>query len=244
MGDKQKEDVVTDDNRMTAMAAKHKRKDYMALYEAQPEAFRDNRPNPEILMPGDKIVLPEVEAERHPSADKKQVKFVDGTAVPELRLRLTAAGQPLKDKNFKLIITKINPLRLAKPPDPLTITTAGDGAITIKVDVGWLEGELLCLDSKWKMRLLIGKLRPVHEAGGVEQRLSNLGYHVNMPPVGLPAGSDSEKKANQAHEEARRKKATRFQEDKPEKGQGINGIIDPAFRKRLIKAHEPPPGGK
>lgn len=233
---KQAEYTVAEGDRMSKIAHEHGYKDYHALYMAQPEAFRKKRPNPEILMPGDTIVLPEKVEEKHSAKDRKAHTYEEDTALPEVRVVLRVGDAPLAGKSFYVT------------PDPAVtgstgattgvVKSDGDGALKFHVEPGTKKVTLVCLDpaAPFTFVLRLGELRPIAEPGGVEQRLDNLGYRVPAAPPAAPSGSDAEKKAKEAHERLIAKAVARFQEDRKKTA---DGKVDGDLKKLLTKAHEP-----
>lgn len=225
--------VVADGDRMSKIAHDNGFADYHALYMAQPEAFRKKRPNPEILMPGDEIVLPDKIEEKHSAADRKAQKYEEDTKLPEVRVTLVSAGQAVANRTFTVIVDP----PAGRPAAPLgTVKSDGKGAVKLHVDPGARKVILVCQDPPFQVALRLGTLRPVTEPGGVEQRLDNLGYRLPISPASPPAGSDAEKKAREAHERRIGKQAARFQEDRKKPA---DGKIDADLRDLLVKAHEP-----
>jgi hypothetical protein len=231
MGDEDKTEkkkhVVADGDRMSKIAHEHGYKDYHALYLAQPEKFRKKRPNPEILMPGDEVELPDKIEAKHSTKDKKAQKYEDDTKLPEVRVTLQAAGKPLANK--VLTVTADGKILGA-------VTSDGDGAVKFHVEPDTAKVLLTCSDPPFSIRLRLGELRPATEAGGVEQRLDNLDYRVPIAAASAPAGSKAEKTAKEAHERRIKKAVQRFQEDHKKKA---DGKVDDDLRKLLVKNHEP-----
>lgn len=235
--DKQKKvHVVVDGDRMSKIAHDNGFADYHALYMAQPEAFRKKRPNPEILMPGDEIVLPDKIEEKLAATDRKAQKYEEDTKLPEVRVTLVAAGHAVANKTFTVIVDP-PPAGSGKAATPLgTVKSDANGAVKFHVDPAASKVILVCQETPFTIALRLGSLRPVTEAGGVEQRLDNLGYRAPIAPPAAPAGSEAEKKAKEAHERRIGKTAARFQEDKKKPA---DGKIDADLRELLVKAHEP-----
>lgn len=234
MGEKteQKKHVVVEGDRMSKIAHQHGYKDYKLLYLAQPDSLRKKRPNPEILMPGDEIVLPDKIEEKHSAKDKKAHKYEEDTALPEVRVKLLSAGTPLADRTFTV---------MADPAPSTgatlgTVKSDGEGAVKFHVEPATKKVTLACADPPFVIVLRLGHLRPVTEPGGVEQRLDNLNYRVPAAPPAAPADSEAEKKAKAAHDRLIKKAAARFQEDRKKTA---DGKVDDDLRQLLSKAHEP-----
>lgn len=234
--DKQRKHVVVDGDRMSKIAHENGYADYYALYMAQPEAFRKKRPNPEILMPGDEIVLPDKVEAKYPAKDKKAHQYEENTKLPEVAVTLMAAGKPVAGKTFQVIVDPVGPGFVGAPRFAGTVKSDDKGKVKLLVDPEASSVLLSCVEVPFTILLRLGELRPVTEAGGVEQRLDNLGYRVPVSPPSAPAGSDAEKKAKEAHDRRIKKAAARFQEDKKKTA---DGNVDADLRDLLVKAHEP-----
>jgi hypothetical protein len=221
--------VVKEHERMSSIADLYGFKDYHALYMAQTQEFRDKRPNPEILMPGDNITLVEKVDAKLPAKDKTKLKYEDDTALPEIRIHLQIGGKPFAKKDLTIVY------QLPHAPGGMyagKVTTDDKGIAKFKIDprVAWMY--LYSDKPKVRFALDLGTLRPAAEAGGVEQRLDNLGYRVRVGPIGASVGPA----AKEAQERLVKKAVQRFQEDH---SQYPNGKVDAAFRAALVKAHEP-----
>jgi len=227
----QKEHVVVPGDRMSSIAHEHGYKDYKLLYLAQSDDFKKLRPNPEILMPGDKVTLPDKIDEKHPAKDKKQHKYEEDTTLPEVRIVLRVAGQPFANKT--VIAWGCKGPEWAKLPTLVTTDKTGMALFRILPELD--EITLSSTDPIFEVKLRVGDLRPVTAPGGVEQRVDNLGYRVPVAPASAPAGSEAEKKAREAQERSIKNVVARFQERMKKAPDGKVG--DP-LRKLLADAHK------
>lgn len=149
--------------------------DWRTIYDHPDNAdFRELRPNPNVIYPGDQINIPDPEAKQVTLATAKKHKIQ--VTRPKIMLRVELRNEldePLAGKEFKLEFGD-------------TIyegTTTGDGMLEQKIlgteERGqltvWLtadhEAERYCWD------LSVGHLDPVEEMVGVRQRLNNLGFY-------------------------------------------------------------------
>jgi len=196
--------TVKSGDRMSKIAFEHGFKDYHALYEAQSAAFKKKRPNPEILLEGDEVTLPEKIDDKHAADDKKTQKYIQDTTLPELRIHIKAFGKPLASKDFTVLIES-DPYTKAKPYKG-TGTTDAKGIAKFNVDPRVTTVVLSFKDPPLECKLLVGSLHPVDEPGGVEQRLGDLGYFCPTPPAGEPKneGEKADVRHPQAGQEERR----------------------------------------
>lgn len=234
-GEKKREYVVKAGDRMSKIAHQHGYKDYQLLYLAQPDEFRKKRPNPEILMEGDVVILPDKIEEKHSAKDKKAHTYEEDTRLPEVRVALRLAGKPLANKSFGVVVDP-PAASSGKPPVTGMVKSDGDGKVAFHVEPAARKVLLICTQPIFSVELRLGELRPVAEAGGVEQRLDNLNYRVPLAPPPAPAGSEAEKKAHEAQERRVKKAVQRFQEDRK---QAVDGRPSAALQKLLVKEHEP-----
>jgi N-acetylmuramoyl-L-alanine amidase len=147
--------------------------DYTVIWDHPKNAdLRKQRPNPNILLPGDQVFIPDMEP-KHESgpADKHHTFTVDRKT---LKLRLVLediyekpiAGAPcallVEDQVFQLTTDGNGKLEQEVPLD------AQDGVLTIHGDQTPL--------ADFPVYLKIGHLDPVTEPSGQLARLNNLGY--------------------------------------------------------------------
>lgn len=147
------------------------------LYEAsENEALRRKRPDPNILFPGDQVVIPD--------KTTKQVEIPTGAwhrfvvdrpqRTRKLRLKLQdAAGEALASVPYRL------ELHTAGEPEVLDGQTTGDGVLEHEVSSAAQSVTLRI--GRMVRRLQLGYLNPLREAPdagvtGVQARLNNLGY--------------------------------------------------------------------
>lgn len=129
--------------------------------------LRALRKEPNILMEGDDVVIPEKEDGEESGATEQKHRFRKKNTPAMLRLRILRAGKAVADTKYTLIIDG----------EMRTGTTTGQGDIeeTIPPNAAFatlrLEGMLDVFD------LPLGALAPVKELMGVQQRLRNLGFN-------------------------------------------------------------------
>ncbi|HLT37850.1 MAG TPA: peptidoglycan-binding protein [Enhygromyxa sp.] len=149
--------------------------DWRTIYDHPDNAeFRELRPNPNLIYPGDEIHIPEPEPKQVSLPTTKQHKI--RLTRPKIMLRIELRDEldePLADKAFMLEFGA----------SIYEGTTTGEGLLEQKIRAGeergqltlWMtddrEGERYCWD------VAVGHLDPVEELAGVRQRLNNLGYY-------------------------------------------------------------------
>jgi putative peptidoglycan binding protein len=127
------------------------------------------RKNPNLLLPGDVVHIPERESRYESKSTNQRHKFVKKTARAKVRLRLVdVKGQPRRS------------LRYSANVDGSLIngSTDGDGYITLPAPPTAREVKLSVVDSgrTEEYTLPLGHIDPIESLTGVQQRLANLGY--------------------------------------------------------------------
>ncbi len=135
--------------------------------------FRQLRPNPNLIHPGDQIVIPELDPGGVSVGTEKAHTF-------ELEVERTLLAIVVKDVKDKAVAGKKYRLTIAPLP-PLEGKTAGDGRIEHEVPADGSAGTLevfLHGESEppllWRLR--IGELDPLEQISGYQARLNNLAY--------------------------------------------------------------------
>jgi N-acetylmuramoyl-L-alanine amidase len=137
---------------------------------AENKALRDKRKDPNVLLPGDEIYIPDAQLKQLTVPSEKRHTIVVHRPKAKLRLvLLDALGDPIA--NVKGDLT----LKSEKKP----VTTDGEGLIEVEIPLSEktavLEVEGLVYD------LAIGHLDPENTATGADSRLVNLGYRFVEP---------------------------------------------------------------
>ncbi|HYV46599.1 MAG TPA: LysM peptidoglycan-binding domain-containing protein [Myxococcaceae bacterium] len=192
---------------------------WRTLYDAPDNAeLKKKRPNPNVIFPGDVVVIPDPAPHEVEVSSGSSHKFKLKRKPTLLRL-VAAVDEPHK---FLLEVAG----------EELRGTTDGKAPIEMKVDPLALEGTLrLWPDASgapedppddavsWTLR--IGFLDPVEETSGVKGRLLNLGYYDG------PVNGEVDDLTTAA--------IRRFREDE---GLEIKDEIDGELRNKLAKAHD------
>jgi N-acetylmuramoyl-L-alanine amidase len=165
---------------LASIAARFGWSDWRPIYQhPQNASFRQLRPNPNVIFPGDQLYVPDPDLKNETGATEKQHNYQLVAEPTLLRLVLEDEdGQPFAYQKYELQV--------------------GDQLYNGSTDgTGLLEQPILPTDSTgrlviWKQQagmppkgitwmLEIGALDPVEEITGVQARLNNLGY--NSGPV-------------------------------------------------------------
>jgi N-acetylmuramoyl-L-alanine amidase len=148
--------------------------DYRAIYDHPANSsLKQKRPNPNILFPGDTIVIPDKQQKEISCATGQQHIFQVNRAATVLRLRIQDdQNKPFANKKYRLAVDGIN----------TEGQTDGDGMIIQKIPPSAATGNLVV----WiyddpgaagvPFPLDLGHIDPVTELSGIQARLNNLGY--------------------------------------------------------------------
>jgi N-acetylmuramoyl-L-alanine amidase len=202
--------------------------DWRTIYEhSENAAFREKRPDPNILCPDDLIYIPDKETREESRGTDAKHNFKRKTPKTLLRLALkNRIWQPLANKRYELVIHG------AFHPG----STNGEGILEQEIPADLEEAELTVWmvqnlseqspdGQLYRWTLKIGHLDPIEEITGVQARLNNLGI-----PCGVVDGSQS----SEATEAMRASiKAFRSRVDL-----GQSSTIDRATRLRLVEKHD------
>lgn len=204
---------------LSSIAHKYGFGDYRKIYDHPDNAdFKKKRPNPNVIYPGDVLVIPDFEAKtedcgtesRHKFRAKKlgtKVRIVlasdDGQAYGGKRYLMTIDGQHFQGKT-----TSAGLVEQVIPPD------AKSGELVIFLNDGdGIEG--------YSFPLELGALDPPDQVSGAQARLLNLGFDCGSANGTI---DDSTKAALEA-----------FQE---KQGLTVSGDLDDATIKKLRELHE------
>lgn len=158
---------------LSSLAAQRGLKDWRSIYN-HPEnaAFQQQRPNPNVTAPGDRVYIPDREAlSKSGDVDSRNTYVL---ARDKTSLRLVVAdedGQPYKQVEYELTIGK----------DTYQGKTDSSGLVQHLIDAEASSGVLTV---RWDgpparrctWRLKLGHLDPASEITGIQARLNNLGY--------------------------------------------------------------------
>ncbi|MCP3136401.1 peptidoglycan-binding protein [Pyxidicoccus xibeiensis] len=153
--------------------------DFKRLYEHPDNAaLREKRPNPNVLYPGDIVVIPDMSsAKTQPNVSTGRAhRFTVKAGARYLRLALKdAEGAPLCGRPYLLTFEQ----------EVIEGSTDDEGFLETRVPFTVSHVELECEGLSWELAL--GTLRPMKDTpddgvSGAESRLINLGY--SLEPTG------------------------------------------------------------
>jgi N-acetylmuramoyl-L-alanine amidase len=191
--------------------------------------LKKKRAHGEILMPGDRVFIPEKKPEQL-SVKPKEVNHFEVETIPShIKVHLAMGAEPFPaGKSFEVVIDGVSQGK---------IETKGEGLVELYVEPHVTKVTLRCEDPPFECDLLVGHLDPIDESGGVEQRLNNLGYHCPITAPALPGASKAEEDAREKNKGLVARAFRRFQEDA---GLPPTGVADEATLKKLDEwTHDP-----
>ena len=161
---------------MAMIARQYGYTDYLPIWNHGSNAeLKNKRKNPQILMPGDRVFIPEREEKKLSKGTESKYKF--WAKRPKLKLRLVLEDlyeKPIADAKCELQIDGT----------PFQTTTDGSGKIDQEIPFTAGSGQIVVWDPEVTpiagigVPLKIGHLDPVEEVTGQKGRLNNLGYYA------------------------------------------------------------------
>lgn len=159
---------------MNSIAALYGLPDYRLIYDdGANAALRQSRPNPNVLLPGDRVVVPEIRPIDESCATDARHKFVLKRSKVRFRLVLKDRDGPMAGRPYTLTVE-------GRPP--VDGVTDGSGLLDEPVPASARSAELRLQRSSdpsagvlvWTLQL--GSLDPDDKVSGVQARLNNLGF--------------------------------------------------------------------
>jgi hypothetical protein len=131
--------------------------------------LKKKRADPNILMPGDIVTVPDKRLKEISKPAKKLHRFKLKGVPAKLHLRLLHEGEPVKNKPYRLDVEG----KISRG------TTDGDGNIQAAIPPNADRAKLFVGEGAQEVEysLDLGRLAPIGEVNGVKMRLRNLGYH-------------------------------------------------------------------
>ena len=173
--------------------------------------MKQERQNPDVLLPGDRVFIPDKGDREETGATEARHRFVARTTGVRLELAVRFENEPVRNATYTLRVGDRE----------TTGTTDGDGVLREDIDAAATRGHLRLQDPPLEWELEIGHLDPVSEVSGVQSRLNNLDH-----PCGDPDGLMGPRT---------RASLRQFQS---RHGLPVTGQIDGATRAALKKAHD------
>ncbi len=133
--------------------------------------LRQKRKEPNVICPGDRLFIPELETRKEDCATNSGHHFVLKSATKKLKFVL----RDWEDKPRAGIPCRFE---VDKQACPGVVKSDGQGRIEIEIPEGATEGRLLVGGHPAEIYpVMLGHLDPIDEISGYQQRLTNLGYY-------------------------------------------------------------------
>jgi len=132
--------------------------------------LREKRKDPYILYPGDVIFIPQKEDKEVAAATGQKHRFRRKGIPEKLELILCLEGEPRRNEDYELQIDG----KLIRGK------TDGQGKVSISIPPGARQGKLILIKTGEEFNLDLGHLDPITEITGVQARLANLGFDVEV----------------------------------------------------------------
>jgi N-acetylmuramoyl-L-alanine amidase len=177
------------------------------------EEVRDVRVDPNVLLPGDRITIPEIRRKDEPIAAEMRHRFQRRGEPTIFRIKVCEDDEPRANEPYTLEIDGRE----------YTGTTDVDGKLEQRIPGGAQRGRLTVGEEEETQivhEFRLGDLDPVEDMTGVQQRLNNAGFHCGHEDGELGPQT--------------RSALTRFQE---RHGLEQTGEPDQATRDRLREVH-------
>jgi hypothetical protein len=146
---------------------------WKTLWELPENAsLKNQRQNPNVLLPGDQVVIPDKRiVEKEAAADARHT-FVRLGVPLQFRVRLLSGGRPRANVDYSCVIDG----------GSIEGQTDSDGMVKLSITPGVRSATLLVREAGTleQYDLLFGDLNPIDDMSGVQQRLNNLGYDCQM----------------------------------------------------------------
>jgi N-acetylmuramoyl-L-alanine amidase len=170
--------VVKAGDSLSLIARKFGFMDYKTIYN-HPEnaAFKEKRPNPNLISPGDVIIIPEKKQKTAQVQVGGSVKITVKCQRQILRLRLVSGDSALKNETYSLYIKGSGSM-----PELLIEgkRTDSDGIMEEEIPSEYLEaGSAEIVSGGIHFTVLLGGLDPIEKISGIKQRLRNLGFPIS-----------------------------------------------------------------
>lgn len=175
-------------------------------------SLKQKRNNPNMLVPGDRLTIPDKRMKEATKPTDARHKFRKKGVPVKFRLQLFSGETPRANQDYTFILDR----RIL-----LSGTTDGDGVLFAEIPPGVKEGKVEIGTDHFEVWIDFGTLAPIDTLQGIQQRLCNLGYSCE------PA----ERQINDSIRKALRRFQKRF-------GLERTGEPDLATRQKLQEMHD------
>jgi len=175
-------------------------------------ALKALRKNPNVLMTGDIVHIPDLTVKQEPGATETRHKFMLKGVPEQLRMKLMdAKHQPRANLNYIIVIDG----------DARNGQTDGNGELIESIPPGAKQARItLAGDKTHPITLSLGHLDPITELSGVKSRLANLGFYKGPVDGTLDGATQQALRAFQTKQSL-----------------PVTGTADEATKAALLKAH-------
>jgi N-acetylmuramoyl-L-alanine amidase len=163
--------IVNQGECLSSIAAQYGFRDYRTIYEDALNAdFRRLRPDPNLIYPGDTVVIPDKQQRTESCSTEKKHRFVLNRSLRKLRLRmLDSEGNAIANAAYVLTCDGVD----------ISGQTDGNGVLLHTIPADTAEAVLNLHDRVWQLQ--VASLNPMENTGddgvsGCQARLRNLGY--------------------------------------------------------------------
>jgi hypothetical protein len=163
--------TVKQGEHMSAIAAQYGFTDYTTIWDDPANAaLKEKRKNPNVLLAGDQVSIPDKEIKEVSGATGQRHRFQAN--LPLLKLRLVLEDmfeKPIADAKYQLRVEN----------QEWDLVTDGNGKLERNIPATAESAQLVVQDSEAEAQIIplrIGHLDPVSEVSGQCARLNNLGY--------------------------------------------------------------------
>jgi hypothetical protein len=136
---------------------------------AENAQLRAERQNPNILYPGERVFVPILETKSENRPCQKRHRFRRKGEPAKIKIRLMDGGEPRANVPYRLMIED----------KEFEGTTSAEGEIEVGISGRDKQGKLILNDGEEVFDVAIGRLDPIDQVIGVQERLSNLGYECH-----------------------------------------------------------------
>lgn len=132
--------------------------------------LKEKRKDQNILFPGDVVFVPDRKKKEESCTTEQRHRFRRKGVPEKLRVILRVEEEPKANAEYILDIDG----------EQSRGVTDDEGCVSISIPPGARFGNLTIVDSGEEFELELGGLNPITEITGVQARLENLGYDVNI----------------------------------------------------------------
>lgn len=216
--------VVSDGEYLVALAAKYGFQSYETIWNhPKNAALKALRKNPNVLLPGDVVFIPDKQERTVSSAPDRAHKFVLKRDRQRLRMKVSARfAAP----------TPVDEAKVLVDGSERTVPVS-DGLIDLEIPRAARAGAVRL--GEREIPFVLGTLDPLDEPSGLRQRLTNLGFDAGeiLPPLDDIDDEDLRDRMRLADEQLR----WAIEEAQLAGAQRPNGEADASFQSLLEELH-------